>query len=253
MSHRTNLREYLLERRIEPIVSVPIVLTKPIDKEYGQSFGQDFSLPGIPSFYNQWDMDGHNGIDFPAPIGTDVVAPCDLWIDNYIPNETYGNNLWAYTREFKVGFNIYRLEMVFSHLSEAVVVHQNVTRGVVIAKSGNSGYPRTSTAPHLHWGCRVQRKASGGWEAFGADNRYRGYFNQYLITQDMLKLIKEVDSNNIYAVDEVGNVRHKICNESTLKQGHLTKLWDMEKIKSVSTVKDYESGSEIMMTYMDNE
>ena len=251
------LREYLLEYDVKPAVEVPIILSKPIDAKYGQSFGQDFSytMPDgtyIPSFYGQWGMDGHGGMDYPAATGTPIYAPCDLWVDNYLPNETYGDNLWAYSDVWKgEDGKEYRMEMVFAHLDRKYIEKKQVKRGEQIAISGNSGFPKTSTGPHLHWGVRLQSRNKGGsWVRVDGNNGYRGYFNQYLITQDMFKLMKTNDSPDVYAIDEIENKKHRVCNEFTLKMGQTTRLFPLE-IETVPTLATFENGMEMMLTPMD--
>lgn len=249
----TGTRNYLLKYMVKSKVNVPIALTKPIDKDYGQSFGNNFVWNG-KNFYAQWGLNGHNGIDYPAPTGTNIIAPCNGFVSNYLPNETYGNNLWFYSDEWTGDDGIkYRLEMVFAHLDNKVVENKSVSRGEIIAKSGNSGYPVTSTGPHLHYGVRLQRfnTANSAWEIVDFDNGYRGYFNQYLITQDMFKLKKVQGTNEIYAVDDVEKMKHHISCSHTLTLGTKHLLWDETKIEEVISLSEYMPGSEIMLNNHD--
>ena len=83
----------------------------------------------------------HDGIDFSAPTGTKVYAP--------------GNGIVRYTGyNFGYGKKIvidhgFGYKTVYAHLSKSLVKRgQRVTRGDVIALSGNTGI---STGPHLHY------------------------------------------------------------------------------------------------------
>jgi len=237
-------KKYMLQYPVQPIVKVPIVLSKPMRVAYGQSFGQDFSWNGHDSFYGQWGMKGHNGEDFPAPVGTPIYAPCDLWIDNYMANETYGDVLWAYSDSWVVDGVKYRLEMNFGHLKEELISHKKVKRGDHIGISGNSGFPVTSTGPHLHWGVRLQKmNVRSKWQVVDHDNGYKGYFNQYLITQNMFQC-KRVNEKEIYFIDEINNTAHHISALPTYKMGLKAGLWG--KFEDVPTIANYKKGLDIM-------
>ena len=83
----------------------------------------------------------HDGIDFSAPSGTKVYAP--------------GNGVVRYTGyNFGYGKKIvidhgFGYTTVYAHLSRSLVKKgQKITRGDIIALSGNTGI---STGPHLHY------------------------------------------------------------------------------------------------------
>jgi murein DD-endopeptidase MepM/ murein hydrolase activator NlpD len=87
----------------------------------------------------------HRGIDFSLPVGTPVrvtAAGTVIVVEKQrglgrVVKVDHGNGLVT----------------VYAHLQEAAVsVGQDVARGDVIARSGNSG---RSTAPHLHYEVRV--------------------------------------------------------------------------------------------------
>ena len=111
----TDLKAYLLENKVKPSIPVPIILTKPTKHRYGQAFGENFQWDG-ENFYGKWGMKGHNGIDYIAPENSDVIAPCKLHVSNYVKDDTYGNNLWAYSDTWEYEYKKYRLEFVFAHL-----------------------------------------------------------------------------------------------------------------------------------------
>lgn len=88
----------------------------------------------------------HNGMDFTAKTGTDVYATGD------------GVVTWA---DWRQGFGNcviidhgYGFETLYAHLDEYVAKNgQNVKRGELIAKVGNTG---KSTGPHLHYEVHVK-------------------------------------------------------------------------------------------------
>ncbi len=108
-----------------------------------QGFGQN------PDIYSAFNLAGHNGIDFDAPIGTIVYAPHDgtaTVVDD--GGEGYGLHV-IITHE--------KRKSVLAHLSQTSVQNgQAIYQGDPIGKSGNSGFV---TAPHLHWTYKIQ---SGG-------------------------------------------------------------------------------------------
>ena len=90
----------------------------------------------------------HAGMDFSAPVGTDVFATGNANVVFTGWKQGYGN-----TVELDHGFGYTTL---YAHLYK-VLVHngQNVKRGDVIALVGNTG---KSTGPHLHYEVRYQDK-----------------------------------------------------------------------------------------------
>ena len=89
----------------------------------------------------------HSGMDFTAPIGTDIYATGDGTVSVLTRENTgYGNRI-----EIDHGFGFTTL---YGHLSEFnVTLGQKVKRGAVIGFVGNSG---TSTAPHVHYEVHVK-------------------------------------------------------------------------------------------------
>ncbi len=87
----------------------------------------------------------HTGMDFTAPVGTEIYATGNGTVSKYELNgRGYGHNL---TINHGYGY-----ETLYGHLSRAVVKPgQKVKRGDLIAYVGNSG---SSTGPHLHYEVR---------------------------------------------------------------------------------------------------
>ena len=88
----------------------------------------------------------HSGVDFRAPVGTSVKAMAPGVVmgtgdtDNQCPNASFGKFVFI---KYDNG-----LSSAFGHLSLIKAsVGDRVTRGTVVAYSGNTGY---STGPHLH-------------------------------------------------------------------------------------------------------
>jgi murein DD-endopeptidase MepM/ murein hydrolase activator NlpD len=92
----------------------------------------------------------HAGIDFGAPVGSPVRAVADGKVEIAGPASGFGNHVRLQHNGF---------ETSYSHLSEILagaVVGATVTRGQVIALSGNTGL---STGPHLHFEYYLDRVA----------------------------------------------------------------------------------------------
>ncbi len=91
---------------------------------------------------------GHNGIDLRAAVGTKVFAPADGIVagvgDTGLIRGCYSYGRWVMIKHPN------GLSTLFAHLSTPLVkTGQAVSRGDLIAYSGNTGY---STGPHLHFG-----------------------------------------------------------------------------------------------------
>jgi murein DD-endopeptidase MepM/ murein hydrolase activator NlpD len=87
---------------------------------------------------------GHNGVDFRAPTGTDVHAALDGEVQEInqgvAPNCQYGK--WVLIKHHN------GLTTLYAHLSSiSVAKGQSVTTGQIIGYSGSTGY---ATGPHLH-------------------------------------------------------------------------------------------------------
>lgn len=90
----------------------------------------------------------HTGMDFTAPVGTEVYATGNGTVCFVGWRQGYGN-----TVEIDHGFGYTTL---YAHLYKGLVrVGQRVRRGDIIALVGNTG---KSTGPHLHYEVRIQDK-----------------------------------------------------------------------------------------------
>lgn len=132
---------------------------------------QEFGLN--PQIYNQFGLQGHNGIDYGIPIGTPIFAPFSGWVKVKKDKNGYGMHVKIRTKEK-------RLECVLAHLSKFQVTHgQYVNMGDMVGLSGNTGF---STGPHLHFGVRTllytSYKDVFKWSVDNYDNGYFGYWDQ---------------------------------------------------------------------------
>lgn len=95
----------------------------------------------------------HNGIDFAAPIGTEVRAAIDgqVWREGF-ENPDDKSQGFGYRIMQSTVIDRKRYFIWYGHLSEIFVKEKDTLRaGDLIAKSGNTG---RSTGPHLHVGIR---------------------------------------------------------------------------------------------------
>ena len=101
----------------------------------------------------------HNGIDYPMPVGSAVIAAADGVVDTIRTQPGTSRSYGLYMVLKHEGFYTY-----YAHLSQTIArVGQPVKQGDVIAKSGGKkGAPGSgsSTGPHLHFEVR-RSKASG--------------------------------------------------------------------------------------------
>lgn len=90
----------------------------------------------------------HQGMDFTAPVGTDVFATGNARVTYVGWKQGYGNTVML-----DHGFGY---ETLYAHLFKPLVkVGQRVKRGDIIALVGNSGM---STGPHLHYEVHFRQK-----------------------------------------------------------------------------------------------
>lgn len=131
-------------------------MQKPFHQDFPltQGFGEN------PANYAQFNLKGHNGLDYGLPTGTDVIAPHSGKVIE-VAFDAGGYGLYIKIENNKEG-------SVLAHLKDNLVsVGTTVTEGQLIAHSDNTG---NSTGPHLHW----------GYYLFPRDrnNGYAGFINQ---------------------------------------------------------------------------
>jgi murein DD-endopeptidase MepM/ murein hydrolase activator NlpD len=159
-----------------------------------QPFGVDWTDGKLPlgngkfGGYSAFGMRGHNGIDFRALNGTEIMAAHDgtILIDEV--RGGYGNSIMLRGEEY---------DTIYGHLlSSKVEVGKKVKAGDVIALSDNTG---ASTGPHLHFGLRPIKYDPNngflgwinpelfmekGWQDLPVDNRYgqpRNYLKEKIV------------------------------------------------------------------------
>ena len=95
-------------------------------------------------------MKFHEGVDFSAPVGTEIYATGDGKVIEVIKSKrAYGNSV---TIDHGFGY-----ETFYAHCEKILVKKgQKVKRGQVIATVGNTG---KSTAPHLHYEVKKNKNA----------------------------------------------------------------------------------------------
>jgi murein DD-endopeptidase MepM/ murein hydrolase activator NlpD len=90
---------------------------------------------------------GHTGVDYAVPQGTDVLAAIAGVVTPSNWGKAYGNQL-----VIKSKFDDKDIWVMYAHLSKLLVkVGDSVTAGQHIAESGNTG---NSSGPHLHFEVR---------------------------------------------------------------------------------------------------
>lgn len=104
-----------------------------------QGFGQN------PANYAPFGLQGHEGIDFGVPEGTQVYAPHD----GVATIKDEGTHSYGLSLTIDDG----KRRSLLAHLSSVSVTNgQTLYQGDPIAKSGKSG---NASGPHLHWTFRI--------------------------------------------------------------------------------------------------
>lgn len=124
-----------------------------VTQEFGENpdYYKRFSVDGVP-------LKGHNGIDFRAELGTEVVAS-----DSGFAQEVVDQGTKGYGKYIKI---IHEWgETVYAHLNSFKIKQgEQVTKGQTIGLSGSTG---NSTGPHLHYGVRVNPyNRKDGWGGY---------------------------------------------------------------------------------------
>jgi murein DD-endopeptidase MepM/ murein hydrolase activator NlpD len=118
-------------------------------------FGEDLSLidPNEKGLYQQYGLQGHDGIDFEMDIGTPILSIDDGTIVRVDEKGDYG---WTAVIKHQWGQSYY------GHLSKfSVTVGQEILKGGEVGLSGNSGHV---TGPHLHFGIKLNvRDVNNGY------------------------------------------------------------------------------------------
>ena len=99
----------------------------------------------------------HWGIDFAAPLGTEIRVTSDGEVVRVGSDpDGFGNYVVVYQGRRDVGGGQYdRYYYIYAHMTSASVREgQMVSQGTQIGLSGSTGF---STGPHLHYECRVIR------------------------------------------------------------------------------------------------
>ncbi|WP_367328580.1 M23 family metallopeptidase, partial [Lentimicrobium sp.] len=127
------------------IASIPAI--QPVSNSDLRRIGSYFGYRTDP-FYNVTKF--HEGIDFTAPVGTDIYATGD----GVVTKVEYSRSGYGNCIVVNHGFGY---ETLYAHLSKmAVKKGQKVKRGQVIGFVGNTG---KSTSPHLHYEVRKGGRA----------------------------------------------------------------------------------------------
>lgn len=148
-----------------------------------------------PEVYAQFNLKGHDGIDWMAPVGTPIRAVHDGFVVYDTETQNYGTGYGMDVRLF-ADLDGFTYEFTYAHLSEFEGVSRDVKQGEIIGYTGNTGF---STGPHLHLG---GRKRTGGRTGPVVDynNGFFGYFDlaPYFKKGDSMKLVQ--DNGTVYLV-----------------------------------------------------
>ncbi len=127
----------LLEKKESMLMSIPAI--QPIYTNNQVHLASGFGMRYHP-IYKTRRM--HTGLDFSAPIGTDIHSTGNGVV------KSIEKSLSGYGYHVVIDHD-FGYKTLYAHMSEILVKKgQQVKRGEVIGKVGNTG---TSTAPHLHY------------------------------------------------------------------------------------------------------
>lgn len=117
-----------------------------------------------PDVYRRFGLPGHDGIDFGSRVGDDIFAAADgVVVASRVDTTGFGEMI-RLLHEFEGQ----TFETLYAHLNvRLVTVGTRVSKGQLIAESGNTGF---SDGPHLHFGLFLKGATRAGfsdYEGFG--------------------------------------------------------------------------------------
>lgn len=134
----------------------PFIGDFPITQKFGER----------PDYYKQFDLAGHEGIDFGCPVGTPILAAeKGIVVRRSVSTKDYGEFVVIWHKELN-------LATWYCHLSEQLVnVGDTVEKGQRIGISGSTG---NTSGPHLHF--NVCKTDANGYR-IGTNNGYQGFID----------------------------------------------------------------------------
>ena len=143
-------------------------LCRPVGAQYpiSQPFGPSTDRK-LQEAYKNWGYNGHFGVDYACPVGTDIFA-CD---DGEVfeannSNPKHPNGLYLRIKH-KWGSSVY------CHLSSVAVLNgKRVAKNSVLGSSGKTGYV---TGAHLHFGLRISGISNPGYKDYIDPQKYASF------------------------------------------------------------------------------
>jgi hypothetical protein len=150
-----------------------------------------------PQIYNQFGMNGHNGLDFAIAEDTNLYAVIDgtVFKQGYDP-QGYGNFIRTKNQE--------GIAIIYAHLHSVNVSEgDTIKAGDLLGKTGNTGF---STGPHLHLGLRFYNEQN---TVNNYDNGYYGYENPlpYFSDYNVMKESQDIEHEIQKDADPVDNLQ----------------------------------------------
>jgi hypothetical protein len=127
-----------------------------------------------PSYYSQFGLKGHEGVDWGMPNYTQLICPFDEAIVVRKEISNYG----AYGKHVVLWDDVQKAAVWFCHLHTVNVnIGDVVFKHNLVALSNNTG---NSTGPHLHLGvCRTDENGI----RINADNGYLGFLDPFEVCE----------------------------------------------------------------------
>ena len=167
---------------------VTMYLRWPLPPEFRritQYFGEN------PAFYRPFGLNGHEGLDVAAPVGTPVTAMHAGIVTVLSAPASYGRYA---TVEADWGLTLY------AHLSRALRDGEHVQARELIGYSGNTG---TSTGPHLHIGVKPK--------PIDAGNGYKGWIDPLPLLQEgeRMEAIRKEATGVRWEIEQIVRLRQE--------------------------------------------
>lgn len=119
-----------------------------------------------PQFYNKFGLPGHEGLDFMAPMGSEIYAGADGFVSDVRLDGNANPLQLPYGNQVRVEHND-GFETIYAHLEQVVVVRgQFVRAGQLIALADDTG---NSTGSHLHLTLKQKGATQAGQTTYPHD------------------------------------------------------------------------------------
>ena len=161
-------------------------LIRPVDNRVSQVFG------ARPSYYSQFGLLGHEGIDYASPVGTSMKAAADGVVHFVGSHKNYGTYIKIAHAD--------GTKTAYAHLSAVSVKNgQQVSQGQLIGRTGDTGNVQGA---HLHFMLLTSNTRNGYGGAINPEPYFNNPKKEETMTPYALNLLAQLGWNRAVNSDD---------------------------------------------------